>query len=72
MVYMQMEIPVPPVQELSVRGARNTFSGNAPGSADVEVALDMQVWPYVHCAQMVATRPAPKRQIHLYVCVLGV
>ncbi|CAL5221913.1 g4183 [Coccomyxa viridis] len=39
----QLEIPVPPMHELSVRGAKNTFTGNAAGSADVEFALDMQV-----------------------------
>ena len=46
-----MKIQVPPVHELSVRGAENTFTGNAEGSADVEVALDMQVWLYVHRTQ---------------------
>ena len=50
-VDMQMEIPVPPVHELNVRGAENMFTGNAAGSADVEVTLDMQVWPYMQYAE---------------------
>ena len=45
--HAQMEISMPPVHEISVRGAENTFTGNAKGSADLEVTLDMQVWPYV-------------------------
>jgi len=33
--------PVPPIAELSVRGAKNNYSGD-PNSADMEVSLDMQ------------------------------
>ena len=42
--HAQVGIPTPPVHELSVRGAKNMFTGNAAGSADLEVTLDMQVW----------------------------
>jgi kumamolisin len=34
-------IPVPPIAELSVRGAVNSYTGD-PNGADMEVALDMQ------------------------------
>ena len=40
---MQVGIPKPPIMELSVRGAKNTFTNNSANSGDTEMALDMQV-----------------------------
>ena len=39
----QVGIPEPPIMELSVRGAKNSFSNNSANSGDTEMALDMQV-----------------------------
>jgi kumamolisin len=39
----QVGIPEPPIMELSVRGATNTYTNNGPNSGDTEMALDMQV-----------------------------
>ena len=39
---LQVGIPEPPIMELSVRGAKNSFSNNSANSGDTEMALDMQ------------------------------
>ena len=41
----QVGILEPPIMELSVRGATNTYTNNGPNSGDTEMALDMQVRP---------------------------
>jgi hypothetical protein len=42
---IQVGIPEPPIMELSVRGATNTYTNNGPNSGDTEMALDMQARP---------------------------
>ena len=61
LAWWQVGIPEPPIMELSVRGATNTYTDNGLNSVDTEMALDMQVRSQPQTqSPFLASKPRPR------------